>query len=329
MFKDEVEIFVKAGDGGAGIVSFWREKYIPKGGPDGGNGGWGGDVIIRANPHMNTLYHLAHHERILAQAGQPGGSNNCIGKNGADRVVEVPLGTVVRDRANRNILKDLKDAKDEFIVVKGGRGGRGNKVFANAINQTPRNAETGAPGEERWLYLELKLIADVGLVGLPNAGKSTVLSRVSDARPKIADYPFTTLEPSLGVVAVTEDRTFVVADLPGLIEGAHLGKGLGDKFLKHIERTRIVLHIIDATTPLDAAYKTIREELKEYSPTLAKKPEILVLNKIDLPGAEANIKKYRAKLPKKFLTISAVKKTGLPELIRTLSRKLQTLKSAE
>ncbi|MFH1226676.1 MAG: GTPase ObgE [Planctomycetota bacterium] len=329
MFKDEVEIFVKAGDGGTGIVSFWREKYIPKGGPDGGNGGWGGDVIIRANPHMNTLYHLAHHERILAQNGQPGGTNNCIGKNGSDRVVEVPLGTVVRDRSNRNIIKDIKDAKDEFIVVKGGRGGRGNKVFATSINQTPRNAETGIPGEERWLYLELKLIADVGLVGLPNAGKSTVLSRVSDARPKIADYPFTTLEPSLGVVAVTEDRTFVVADLPGLIEGAHLGKGLGDKFLKHIERTRIVLHIIDATTPLDAAYKTIRGELKEYSPTLARKPEILVLNKIDLPGAEANIRKYRAKLPKKFLAISAVKKTGLPELIRALSRKLQTLKSKE
>lgn len=323
MFKDEVVIYVKAGDGGSGIISFRREKYTPKGGPDGGNGGDGGNIVIRVSPHLNTLYHLAHHQRIIAQSGAPGGTNNCIGKTGADTVIEVPQGTIVRNNQHQNILKDLKDINDELVVTKGGRGGRGNKVFATSTNQTPRTAEKGTSGEECWLYLELKLIADVGLVGLPNAGKSTLLSRVSDARPKIADYPFTTLEPSLGVVAISDYKSFVIADLPGLIEGAHSGKGLGDKFLKHIERTRIILHIIDATQDqLNVAYKTIRRELKEYSPRLARKPEVLVLNKIDLPGATENIAKYKAKLPRRFINISAIKRIGLDKLIKELLRKL-------
>jgi GTP-binding protein len=323
MFKDEVTIYVKAGDGGNGIVSFRREKFAPKGGPDGGNGGNGGNILIRTSPHLNTLYHLANHQRIIARNGDPGGPNNRIGKTGPDTVIEVPQGTIVRDNQNQNILKDLKNMGDEIVIVRSGRGGRGNKVFATSVNQTPRTAEPGAPGQERWLYLELKLIADVGLVGLPNAGKSTLLSRVSDARPKIADYPFTTLEPSLGVVAISEYKSFVMADLPGLIEGAHFGKGLGDKFLKHIERTRIILHIIDAAQGnLDTAYKTIRQELKEYSPVLAKKPQVLVLNKIDLPGALDNIRKYKAKLPRRVIAVSAVKRIGLDKLVAGLIKKL-------
>ncbi|MBI4713495.1 MAG: GTPase ObgE [Planctomycetes bacterium] len=324
MFKDEVTVYVRAGNGGQGCVSFRREKYIPMGGPDGGNGGKGGDIILTANPHLNTLYHLSHHQRLIAPNGQPGGSNNCTGKDGKDLVIEVPPGTVIRDREHQNILKDLKESGDSIILCEGGRGGRGNKVFATSTNQSPRYADKGAPGEERWLYLELKLIADVGLVGLPNAGKSTIITRLSAARPKIAPYPFTTLEPSLGIVAMEDDRSFVMADLPGLIEGASHGRGLGDKFLRHIERTKLVAHIIDGSSaePLDMLYKIIRKELSLYSPKLAKKPAIVVVNKMDLPEAASNFKKYRAKLPRGTVAVSAIKRTGLETFLKQVWRKL-------
>ena len=325
MFKDEVTIFVRAGKGGRGCLSFRREKFAPKGGPDGGNGGQGGDVVIRTNPHLNTLFHLIEGGKYYAENGQPGGSNNCTGKNGQDLILEVPPGTIIRDAVHRNILKDLKDPSETIVITQGGRGGRGNKVFATPTYQTPREVEPGKPGEERHLYLELKLIADVGLVGLPNAGKSLLLRRLSAARPKVADYPFTTLEPSLGILRGPEYRTLVLADLPGLIAGAHAGKGLGDKFLRHIERTGLILHIIDASSTTDPVetYQTIRNELKQYSPALAKKPEIIVANKLDLPDAEQNYRKFKSAKPRKtILPISALKKTGLEALARLLFKRL-------
>jgi GTP-binding protein len=324
MFKDEVTIHVKGGDGGNGCVSFHREKFMPKGGPDGGNGGKGGDVIIRTSPHLNTLYHLTHSPRYFAQNGAPGQGNNCFGKNGRDAIIEVPLGTIISDSSTRNNIKDLKEKGDSIIIAKGGKGGRGNSTYATPTRQTPRFAQPGTDGEERKIHLELKLIADIGLIGLPNAGKSMLLRRISSAQPKVADYPFTTLEPSLGIVRGSDYHTIVAADLPGLIEGAHQGKGLGDKFLRHIERTRLLAHVIDfsqESSPL-AAYKIIRKELTSYSTVLAKKPEVIIANKMDLPDGEKNYKKYSGKFKADVLAISALKKTGLEKMLRAIFKRL-------
>jgi len=324
MFKDEAVIYVRAGDGGNGRVSFRREKFAPKGGPDGGKGGKGGDIIIKASHHYNTLNHLIHQTRFTARNGAPGEGNNCYGKSAEDMAIIVPVGTIIRDHQDNNILKDLKEDNDYIIIAKGGKGGRGNRTFATPVNQTPLNAEKGEAGEEKKLYLELKLIADVGLVGLPNAGKSTLINVVSDAHPKIADYPFTTLEPCLGVVKGPSYKTFVMADLPGLIEGAHKGRGLGDKFLRHIERTKIILHLIDfsVSEPIPEVYKAIRQELMLYSRVLAKKPQIIVATKMDIPQAKDNLKKYKSKLPKSIIPISAVTHSGIDLLNKAIWKKL-------
>ncbi len=283
MFFDEARIYVKAGDGGDGCVSFRREKYVPFGGPNGGNGGKGGDVILVADPHLNTLVGFRKRMHFKAQRGAHGRGKDQHGKSGADLRIPVPVGTVVRDAETGEVLADLVHPGMEVVVVRGGRGGRGNAAFATPTNQAPRFAEKGEPGEERWLFLELKLIADVGIVGMPNAGKSTLLAAVTAARPKIADYPFTTLVPNLGVVTVN-DRDFVLADLPGLIEGAHQGAGLGHQFLRHVERTRVLIHLLDGLSadPLND-FNDINQELALYDPHLGEKPQVVALNKMDLP----------------------------------------------
>ena len=283
MFIDEAEISVTSGRGGDGAVSFRREKYVPFGGPDGGDGGRGGDVILRGNPHLNTLAALRHTRHARATDGRPGGSRNCSGKAGQDLVLEVPVGTLVRDAARGHVLRDLDRAGAELVVVPGGRGGKGNSHFKHALNRTPRRATSGLPGETRKLRLELRLVADVGLVGLPNAGKSTFLARVSAARPKVADYPFTTLQPMLGV-AEAGGTELVIADLPGLIEGAHRGLGLGDRFLRHVARTRVLLHLVDAAAGADAAvaaWRTVTDELRLADLGLETKPVVVVASRAD------------------------------------------------
>ncbi len=284
---DEVKIYVRSGNGGDGIVAFLREKFMPRGGPAGGDGGRGGNVVFQVNPKMNTLAAFQKGIHFKAQDGKPGGAKNMSGLSGADTVVQVPPGTVVKDAETGAVLADLVRGDDRVVLFKGGRGGRGNQHFATPSNQAPRVAEKGEPGQEHWLILELKLIADVGIVGVPNAGKSTLLSIVSNARPKIADYPFTTLEPNLGVVAY-DDRDMVVADIPGLIEGAHMGVGLGHSFLRHIQRTRLLVHLLNGASenPL-ADYSQINTELALYDDKLGGKPQIVVFNKMDLPEAQA------------------------------------------
>ena len=283
MFFDEARIYVRSGDGGSGCVSFRREKYVPYGGPNGGNGGAGGDVYLVATPHLTTLIDFKKRSHFRAGRGGHGGSNNKQGARGASLEIQVPTGTIVRDAQTGDVLADLVENGQRVLVARGGRGGRGNAAFATPTNQAPRIAENGEPGQERWLELELRLIADVGIVGVPNAGKSTLLAAVSAARPKIADYPFTTLEPNLGVAEV-DRRALVLADIPGLIEGAHAGAGLGHAFLRHIERTRVVIHLLDglAEDPL-ADYHQINEELRLFDPDLARKPQVVALNKMDLP----------------------------------------------
>jgi len=284
-FVDRVKIYVKAGDGGSGCVSFRREKYVPRGGPDGGDGGDGGDVLLLADPQLLTLYDFYHQVHFRAENGRPGQGKKMKGRDGEDLILRVPVGTVVMDAETGEVLGDLTEPYQTLVVARGGRGGRGNAHFATPTRQAPRFAEPGKPGEERWLILELKLIADVGLVGLPNAGKSTLLSRISAARPKIADYPFTTLEPNLGVVKLPEGETFVVADLPGLIEGAHKGVGLGHEFLRHVERTRVLLFVLSVDREdLYADYQTLRKELKLYNQALLQKDYLIAINKIDLLG---------------------------------------------
>ncbi|GBD36029.1 GTPase Obg [bacterium HR36] len=327
MFVDRVEIYVKGGDGGRGIVSFRREKYVPRGGPDGGDGGKGGDVIIRAVPGTDSLAAVAHQKHWRAEAGKPGGPNNRHGANGQDLIIPVPPGTLVRDRNRGYILRDLVNPGDEVIVARGGRGGRGNRAFATPTQQAPRFAEPGEPGEERWLILELKLIADVGLIGLPNAGKSTLLSRLSRAKPEIADYPFTTKYPNLGLVVVGEDRSFVMADVPGLIEGAHAGHGLGHEFLRHVERTRVLVHLVEPF-PADGSdptqnYHVIRRELQLHNPELLHRPEIIVLTKADLPDAEQVRRRLAEDLRQEVLAISAVTGQGLAQLIQRILAALE------
>ena len=332
MFIDTAEIFVRAGAGGHGCVSFRREKFVPKGGPDGGDGGKGGDVILEAVDNLNTLLDLTGHHHWQAENGQPGMGKNMTGRNGRDTVIKVPPGTIIYDIDKDLRIKDLVHPDQRVCVVRGGRAGHGNKHFATATHQTPREFEAGRPGEERSLRLELKLIADVGIIGLPNAGKSTLISRMSRARPKIADYPFTTLVPCLGIVAMRGYRRFVMVDIPGLIEGAHEGAGLGDRFLRHIERTRILLHMIDIY-PLDEqpkpadAYHMIRGELGKYSQSLAQKPELIVANKMDLTGSQETASQLRDELARPVVTISAVTGQGLETLTERLWDMLQDLKS--
>ncbi|MBI4612951.1 MAG: GTPase ObgE [Planctomycetes bacterium] len=322
MFRDEVEIELRAGDGGRGCVSFRREKFVPRGGPDGGDGGDGGDVILACDPSVNTLYDLASTPKLSAEPGRPGEGKNCHGRRGKDLVLRVAVGTVVFDTASGRQVADLAEIGQKVVIVRGGKGGRGNKFFATATHQVPREAEDGQQGERLRLRLELKLIADVGLVGLPNAGKSTLLARISAARPKIADYPFTTLEPHLGIVRVGEYERLVFADIPGLIEGAHDGHGLGDKFLRHIERTRVLVHLVDASPhgvlPPDQAYRTVRNELAEYSEGLASKPEVVVANQVDIPGAEGGILRLAAEAGREPVRLSGFRGDGIPDLLKAV-----------
>ncbi|MBN1392372.1 MAG: GTPase ObgE [Sedimentisphaerales bacterium] len=322
MFVDQAKIHVKAGDGGNGCVSLRREKYVPKGGPDGGDGGKGGSVYFEAVDDLDTLIDFAGKHNWHAENGRPGSGSNKHGADGSDLVIPVPPGTLIFDDDLDLLLKDLNKVGMKARVCLGGRGGKGNKAFATSTNQTPRYAEPGKEGQERNLRLELKLIADVGLVGMPNAGKSTLISRCSAARPKIADYPFTTVEPVLGIVELSNYRRFIMADIPGLIEGSHKGAGLGIEFLKHIERTRIIVHILDIM-PIDGSapadnYKAIRNELKLYSKTLARKPEVIVANKIDLDPDGQKVREIKKKLRKKIYPISAVTGVGVKELTEVL-----------
>lgn len=325
MFYDTAKIYVKGGDGGNGCVAFRREKYVPEGGPAGGDGGRGGNVILRVDPGLRTLVDFRYHRHYKAERGQHGMGKNMHGRQGEDLVLRVPPGTVVRDVGTGEIIADLVLAGQETVVARGGRGGRGNARFVTPVNKAPRMAEKGEPGQERWLELELKLLADVGLVGFPNAGKSTLISRVSAARPKIADYPFTTIAPNLGVVRVDEGRSFVMADIPGLIESAHTGAGLGYQFLRHTERTRLLVHVLDTagTEGRDPVkdFDTINRELALYDPALAARPMVVAANKMDLPGAQENLTRLRQALGDGYeiFPISALSGEGLSPLIYRLA----------
>ena len=319
VFVDEVTIHVRGGKGGDGCVSFRREKYVPRGGPDGGDGGRGGSVYLVAQTGIDTLLDLAGRHHYHAENGRPGAGANRHGRNGKDLIVPVPTGTLVYDADSGRLLKDLVEDQQRARVGAGGRGGHGNQRFATPTHQTPRESTPGRAGQERMLRLELKLIADVGLVGLPNAGKSTLLARMTRARPKIASYPFTTLEPQLGITELPGFRRLVLADLPGLIEGAHEGVGLGDAFLRHIERTRVIVHLLDLAPPEGSpspleAYRVVRSELEEYSPTLAQREEIVVGNKLDLTDAADTLAELRQELDVPVLGISGVSGQGVREL---------------
>jgi GTPase len=324
MFVDKAKLTVSGGRGGDGCLSFRREKYVEMGGPDGGNGGRGGSVWLEADPHMTTLVDLTHRPHHKAPAGMNGQGANKTGRSGEDVVIRVPPGTLVfRDG---RLLHDLKNPGDRVQAARGGRGGRGNASFKTSVNTAPRVAEKGEPGETVTLELELKLLADVGLVGFPNAGKSTLLSHISKARPKIADYPFTTLTPNLGV-ARTGERSFVVADIPGLIEGAHHGRGLGDEFLRHIERTRVLIHLVDVgglgASQALKNFKALNKELGAYSPELLKKPQIIAANKMDLTDSEKQLAAFKKKIKhEKVYPISAVAGTGLPALLAAAAKAL-------
>ena len=343
MFVDEAKIFVKAGDGGNGCVAFRREKYVPRGGPSGGDGGNGGSIYLEANPNDNTLLRYRYNREFKADRGRHGEGSNCTGHSGDDMILQVPVGTMVYDGETDETLADLASPGQRILVAHGGRGGRGNQHFAKPWHQAPREHEDGHPGEERNLRLELKLLADVGLVGFPNAGKSTLISVISAARPKIANYPFTTLEPNLGVVnadglgsASKEGRelgrTFVVADLPGLIEGAHEGAGLGIRFLKHVERTRLLVHLIDTSDATDAdpvkSFGIINGELRAFSESLAAKPMIVVASKLDATTDLTRVNELRAFCEKhnlQFHSISAASGAGVKDLIRSIADMLDKI----
>ena len=331
MFIDEIDIYVQGGDGGAGCVSFRREKFVPRGGPDGGDGGDGGTVWLEADPALTTLLDFHYKRHYKAERGQHGKGANRHGAGGDDLVLRVPLGTVITDRDTADELGDLTTPGQRILAVAGARGGRGNARFASSVNRAPRRADLGRPGSGRWLHLELKLLADVGVIGFPNAGKSTLVSRLSAATPKIADYPFTTLTPALGIVRVDAERSFVIADLPGLIPGASEGRGLGHQFLRHTERTRLLLHLLDLNPetgrdPLEDL-KTIDAELAAYSPELAKRPQIVVANKADLFGPDeprlTAVERHCAREGRSFHAISAATGAGLPELLRAVARRLE------
>jgi GTP-binding protein len=339
MFIDEARIRVKAGDGGNGIVAFRREAFVPRGGPSGGDGGKGGDVIMESSERHNTLIHFRFNPEYKAQRGRHGEGSNRTGKQGFDVVLKVPVGTIVYDEATGEKVHDFARSDETLVIARGGRGGRGNARFATSTHQAPRECEPGRPGEERVLRLELKLLADVGLVGYPNAGKSTLISRISAAKPKIADYPFTTLEPNLGVVVVGEEPgaiSFVAADIPGLIEGASHGAGLGTQFLRHVERTRLLVHLVDVS---DASgrpdptkdYEVVRGELEEFGAGLERKPQIVVASKIDAanPDKLAKLKRYSKRHNLEFYAISAVTGEGVEELKSVMARKVEELRRLE
>jgi GTP-binding protein len=329
-FIDEATIVVQSGDGGRGCVSFRRERFIPKGGPDGGDGGKGGDVILRTTPSKRTLYHLQNKKLYKAKNGSHGQGSRKTGGGGADLIIHIPCGTLITDADTGEVLHDLVKPDHQVVVAHGGRGGQGNAKFKTSTRRTPRFAQPGEPGQTRTLKLELKLLADVGIIGLPNAGKSTLISALSSAQPKIANYPFTTLTPNLGVVQTQQEEPVVVADIPGLIEGAHEGAGRGIRFLRHVERTRILVHLIDASTleegnPL-GPYETVNRELKRYSDTLAQKPQLVVLNKLDVPEAAPLARKFSQAFPgKEIIEISAATHKGLATLKSRIIRQLNHL----
>jgi GTP-binding protein len=334
-FVDYVKVHVKAGDGGRGCVGFRREKYVPKGGPDGGDGGRGGHIIFKAAHALNTLLDQRYHREYRASRGQHGMGKKMHGKDGEDLIISVPVGTVIKDAETGDVMVDLDGEGKEAVVAKGGRGGMGNSHFATPTRQAPRYAQPGEEGEERWLILELKLLADVGLIGLPNAGKSTLLSVISSAKPKVADYPFTTLRPVLGVVKYEEFRSFVVADIPGLIEGAHKGVGLGFQFLRHVERTSMLLHLVDISEmtegdPAESLQK-INKELELYSPELIGKPQAVAGTKSDVAGNKERLNRLHEYCEAKgmdFFPVSAVTGVGIRRLLAYLSLKLKEIKAA-
>ena len=336
MFVDEVDIHVEAGNGGRGCLAFRREKFVPRGGPSGGDGGHGGSVYVVASPHINTLINFRFHPEFSAERGEHGMGSNRTGHGGADLELPVPIGTLVYEKTGEpdqpmRLVADLAEEGQRVLVAKGGRGGMGNAHFATSTNRAPRKVQPGEPGEIKNLRLELKLLADVGLVGFPNAGKSTLIARISAARPKIADYPFTTLTPNLGVVRLGDDRSFVVADVPGLIEGAHRGLGLGHQFLRHLERTKVLVHLVDVSgasgrDPVEDL-DTLRRELELFQPTLAAKPQVVAANKIDAidPSDDAGfaaLKRRAAALDLPFLPVSAAAGDGVPDLLEAMWRRL-------
>ncbi len=335
-FIDEVKIHVKSGDGGSGCVSFRREKYVPRGGPDGGDGGEGGDVIFEVSMSISTLLDLRHRPHLKAGRGRNGMGKDRHGANGEDLKVFVPLGTVIKDAETGDLLADLTEPGESIVLLKGGRGGQGNARFATATHKAPRFAQPGEPGEERWLRLELKLMADVGLLGLPSVGKSSLVAKVSAARPKIADYPFTTLKPHLGVVEYKNFRSFVIADIPGIIEGAHAGAGLGHRFLRHVERTKLLLHVLDISWMPERdpirEYEAINHELRLFNPELAERKQIVVINKIDLPAVKENLPlvlPWFSAQGIQVFPISAATGEGLPPLLDEIARELWGKESVE
>lgn len=335
-FIDEVKIRVIAGEGGRGCVSFRREKFVPRGGPNGGNGGKGGDVIALADPQLTTLLDLRYQKQYKAGRGEHGLGKDQHGRTGDDRIIKVPVGTIIRDARTGDLLGDLKEAQQQVVVAAGGRGGKGNAHFVSSTHRSPRFAQPGEPGEDKELEIELRLLADVGIIGLPNAGKSTLIAAISAVRPKIADYPFTTLVPNLGVVGYGEGKSFVVADIPGLIEGAHEGHGLGDKFLRHVTRTSLLIHLLDASNideqdPL-VPWKTVNRELELFDPELGKKPQIVVANKIDLPAGKYGAKLLAKQLPKAYQplhAVSAATSEGVRRLVQYVGMRLEEIRQQD
>ena len=328
-FIDEASIKVTAGDGGRGCVSFRREKFVPRGGPDGGNGGRGGNVILVADENLASLIDFRYFRYYKAPSGAHGKGKKQNGKAGKDLVIPVPVGTLVKDKTTGELIKDLNRAGERVIVARGGLGGRGNASFVSAVRQAPRYSQDGQKGTERWILLELKLLADVGVIGLPNSGKSTLVSRLSAAKPKIADYPFTTLRPSLGVVSYNGDKTFVIADIPGLIEGAHAGSGMGTAFLRHVERTRVLIHLVDGSQLMPSNtlrnFEIINNELGLYNPALADKPQVVAINKMDLPETRANYSQIRKEFQERgisVLPLSAVTGKGIELLVARVTELL-------
>jgi GTP-binding protein len=338
MFRDECEIEVRAGKGGDGMMSFRREKYVPRGGPDGGDGGDGGSIVLYTTDRVNSLLDVGRRKTYRGDKGRPGSTNNCAGAGGEDLRIEVPVGTEVCDAKRGHVLRDLTDLGDEVVIAQGGRGGRGNSQFANSIVQAPRHHELGRDGEVREIRLVLKIVAEVGLIGLPNAGKSTFLSRVSAARPKIADYPFTTLEPQVGIAKVGDYDTLCIADLPGLIEGAAEGVGLGHQFLRHVERCRVLLHLVDVSTAADEgrggqgpdeAWRVIEAELKNYEVDLTDRPSLVVATKCEDEGATEGIALLKEAVGDKIFQISSLRGDGLPELLSAARELVRDADAAE